>query len=100
MYGSVFKMKAKAGAKGDLISLMDDEMRTRVLKGVRASYLLDGGGDEVWGVAVFDDEKTYRENAASPEQDAAYRRMRALLQADPEWHDGAISAWTAQAAAR
>jgi len=100
MYGSVFKMKVKPGAKDDLISLMDEEMRTRVLKGIRASYLLDAGGDDVWGVAVFDDEATYRQNAASPEQDAAYRRMRALLQADPEWHDGGINAWTAQAAAR
>ena len=29
-------------------------------------------------------------NADSPAQDARYRQFRALLEADPEWHDGEI----------
>ncbi|MEX0750429.1 MAG: hypothetical protein WD359_06430 [Dehalococcoidia bacterium] len=91
MFGSVFKMQAKSGKKQDLMSLMMDDSRTP--PGARAFYLYDTGGDEVWGVAVFDDEKTYRANAESPGQDAEYRKMRDLLTADPEWHDGTIQAW-------
>lgn len=91
MFGSVFRMQAQPGKKQDLIKeMMDDSRRP---KGMRAAYLYDTGGDEVWGVAIFDDEQTYRANAESPEQDKEYRRMRALLTADPEWHDGTIQAW-------
>ena len=32
----------------------------------------------------------YFTNANNPEQDARYRSMRELLDADPEWHDGEV----------
>jgi hypothetical protein len=32
----------------------------------------------------------YRKNSESPEQDKWFRERRALLEADPEWHDGTI----------
>ena len=42
-------------------------------------------------VAVaFESEEAYRNNAATPEQDAWYRRMLEHLEGDPEWHDGEI----------
>jgi len=91
MFGSVFRMQVQPGKKHDLIKEMMGD--SRPTPGMRAAYLYDTGGDEVWGVAVFDDEKTYRANAESPEQNKEYERMRALLAADPEWHDGAIHAW-------
>jgi len=34
--------------------------------------------------------ETYHANAASPEQHARYLRLRALLTAEPEWHDGEV----------
>ena len=40
-------------------------------------------------MAVFADERAYRRNAAAPEQDAWYRRLREALEADPVWEDGA-----------
>ncbi len=89
MFGSVFKMQAKPGKKQDLINLMmaqDD----RSPEGMVSAYMFDAAGDELWGVAVFADEKTYRANAASPDQDAQYQKMRALLAADPEWHDATV----------
>ena len=92
MFGSVFRMKAQAGKKDALIKLMTAE-DDRTPAGMRAAYIYDTGGDEVWGVAVFDDEKTYRANAESPEQDQEYQKMRALLAADPEWHDGNVTPW-------
>ena len=89
MFGSVFRMQAKPGKKAELISTMTDDSRTP--KGMRGAYLYDTGGDEVWGVAIFEDEKAYRDNAASPDQDEQYREVRDLLVADPEWHDGTIT---------
>jgi hypothetical protein len=92
MFGSVFRMRVQPGKKQELIkTMMEDDGRSPA--GMRAAYLYDTGGDEVWGVAVFDDEKTYRANAEDPAQDKEFQKMRALLVADPEWHDGNITAW-------
>jgi hypothetical protein len=85
-------MQARPAKKSELLKQFTGE-GGRVPAGMKAAYAFDGGGDEVWGVAVFADEKAYRENASSPEQDAEYRKMRELLVADPEWHDGTVSAW-------
>jgi len=70
-------------------------MRLRAVPGFRSAYIYDTGGDELWGVAVFENEKSYRDNASDPAQDESYSKLRALLQADPEWHDGLIQAWQA-----
>ena len=35
-------------------------------------------------------QRAYQANAASPEQDARYQKLRALLARDPEWHDGEV----------
>jgi hypothetical protein len=90
MFGSIFRMQAKPGKKQELLAQFTDTSG-RVPPGMRAAYAFDTGGDEVWGVAVFDDEKSYRANAADPAQDAEFRKWRDLLTADPEWHDGTIS---------
>ena len=42
---------------------------------------------EVWLVAMFEDEESYRNNAESRVQHAEYLTLRAFLQQDPEWHD-------------
>jgi hypothetical protein len=91
MYGSVFRMRPKSDMRDQLFETMMSDGRP---KGMVAAYLLaeDGSGD-AWGFAVFEDEKSYRDNANDPDQDAAYRRFRELLDADPEWHDGSIDAF-------
>lgn len=91
MFGSVFKMQAQSGKKKELIDLMMGDSRTAT--GMKAAYLYDTAGDEVWGVAIFEDEKSYRANADSPEQNKEYEQMRALLTSDPEWHDGSVLAF-------
>jgi hypothetical protein len=94
MYGSVFRMRPKSGMAQQLRETMTSNDRRP--KGMVAAYVLsEDSGDAVWGFAVFEDEKSYRDNAADPEQDAAYRRFRELLEADPEWHDGSIEAFRA-----
>ena len=89
MYGSIFKMRPKSGKSQELRDVM--LTMDRRPKGMVTAYLLneDSAGN-VWGLAVFQDEKTYRDNAADPGQDAQYQKFRALLDSDPEWHDGNI----------
>jgi len=43
-------------------------------------------------VAVFQDRDSYYANAADPEQDRWYRRLRDHLAEDPVWEDGEIIA--------
>lgn len=90
MFGSVFKMRPKAGKAAELQQVMMGSPRRP--KGMMTAYLLteDAAGD-VWGFAVFEDEKTYRDNAADPAQGEQYQKFRPLLEADPEWHDGTIA---------
>lgn len=90
MYGSAFKMRPKPGMAGQLGDVMMGNPRRP--KGMLAAYLLtEGASGDVWGFAVFEDEKSYRDNASDPAQDAQYQKFRPLLESDPEWHDGAIT---------
>ena len=45
---------------------------------------------ELFLVAIFESRQAYWANAQSPEQDRRYLELRALLDSDPEWHDGEI----------
>ena len=91
MFGTIYRMKVKPGKKdGATRAMMED---VREIEGFVSAYVYDTGGDELWGVAVFRDEESYRANANDPEQDKWYRRLREHLEADPEWHDGSIRAW-------
>jgi hypothetical protein len=87
MYGTVAHLKVKPGAIDSL-----NRMENRKPEGYVASYVfrLDQNPDEVILVAIFEDERSYRANADSPEQDREYRDLRSHLSADPEWHDGEI----------
>ena len=42
---------------------------------------------EIWMLAMFADEESYRNNSESRAQHAEYLTMRACLQRDPEWRD-------------
>ena len=39
---------------------------------------------------MFEDKASYMANADDPAQNERYMEFRALMEADPEWHDGAI----------
>jgi hypothetical protein len=69
---------------------MQSRMGSRTPKGFVKAYSVESG-DDIWVMAIFEDEASYRANASSPEQDRDYQEMRALLDADPEWHDGVIT---------
>ncbi len=91
-FGSIFRMAVQPGRKDELKKLMTGQRPTGI-KGMRSVHLFDTGGDEVWGVAVFTNEKSYRDNANSAEQNQRYMEMRRLLQQDPEWHDANVQSF-------
>ena len=91
MYGTLARMKATKENQQKLREMMDPSSQRQV-EGFRASYVVtpDQRDDEIWLLAVFEDEASYKKNAASPEQDKEFRAYRALLEDDPEWIDGTI----------
>lgn len=93
MYGTVARMRMKAGAEERLTALMRgyDQLH---MPGYRTTlmYQMDTDPREVYIAVVFDSKDSYDQNADSPEQDARYREMLTLLEGEPEWHDGAIVA--------
>jgi quinol monooxygenase YgiN len=92
-FGSVFRMKPKPGQKQAVIDHLLTRRELKDVDGFLAAYVYDSG-DELWGAAVFRDEKAYRDNANDPEQNKSYEKLRAMLEVDPEWHDGTVQSLT------
>lgn len=92
MYGSIFRMRVKSGQEQSVIDAFAqwEEERKPKVKGALAGLVMkpDGKPGDLIGVAVFEDKAAYRANADDPEQDRWYRKLRELLEADPEWEDG------------
>ena len=91
MYGTVARLRVKPGME-DKFSAFGQEVNTNQPPGYVSSYVyrMDADPSEYYVVVVFESKEAYHANATSPEQDVQYRKMRELLAADPEWHDGTI----------
>lgn len=91
MYGTVARMRVKAGMEQRMMDLMH-EFEGLDVPGSRhiIVYRMDANPNEYMMAVVFDSRDAYMANAASPEQDARYREYREFLDSDPEWHDGEI----------
>ncbi len=93
MYGTVARMQAKPGAEQQLLQQLRDFEEAKVPGFVMTHvFQMDADPSVLYMAVVFDSKEAYWANARSPEQDARYQQMRALLAADPEWHDGEIVA--------
>jgi hypothetical protein len=92
-FGSVFRMKPKPGKKAELLKLFTTD-DGRKIDGFIVAHAIDAG-DEVWGVAVFRDEASYRKNADDPKQHEEFLKMMELIESEPEWHDGTIESMQA-----
>lgn len=92
MWGTVARMRAKSGQAQAFTDLNSAELEARRPAGLVNTTVYQSASDpqEFWMAVVFESEQAYRANADQPEQDAWYRRMRDLLESDPEWHDGEI----------
>jgi heme-degrading monooxygenase HmoA len=91
MYGSVSRWRVKDGKQAELEALAAELMRERA-PGSRAVYVYRSDSDpaEYWVAGIFDSRDAYTSNSASPEQTERFRRLRELMAADPEWHDGEV----------
>jgi heme-degrading monooxygenase HmoA len=90
MYGTIAKFNVVPGKEQELMDLFSGGPAQPNGFIASAVYRADAGSGEYWIAVVFDSKESYRANAESPEQDAEYRQWRALLTADPEWHDGEV----------
>jgi quinol monooxygenase YgiN len=92
MYGTIARFRLKPGKGAELAELLQ-EFEEENIPGVISEYIyqMDADPQEYYMAVIFEDKDQYMLNADSPEQDERYRRMRALLEDDPEWHDGEIA---------
>ena len=91
MYGTVARWRVKEGKQDELERLSNELMSDRPA-GSRAVYVYRSDSDprEYWVAGVFESKDVYTANSASPEQGERFRRLRELMDADPEWHDGEV----------
>jgi len=86
-----WKMKLKPGKLDEMQKMMAGGAEEDRLKKAGWVATITGSrkdnSDEVWGTVVWDNSDNYYKNAESPEQNAWFEKMRALLTADPEWFD-------------
>jgi len=90
MYGTIARMRVLPGKEAELEQVITQGARE--IPGFLFAYVyrLDDSPQDLMLVVGFDGKDTYHTNAQSPEQHEAYEAYRALLEADPEWHDGEI----------
>ena len=91
MYGTVARIRIRPGVEAELERLSREQAPHT--EGFRFQHVfrLDDDPQTAYLVVGFDSKEAYRANAASPEQHARYEAYRALLEEDPEWHDGEIA---------
>jgi len=89
MYGTIARVEINPEKIGEVQAL---SRRITLAPGQvgRYIYQMDANPNELFLVAIFESREAYYANAASPEQHERFMELRALLTADPEWHDGEI----------
>ena len=91
MYGTVAKMRIKAGMEQKMRELAASDGMTKIdgLVGTTV-YKMDADPNVLFMAVVFIDKDAYVKNANSPEQNARYEEFVALLEGPPEWNDGEV----------
>ena len=97
MYGTIASGRVKKDRLRDLMALgkeWDAKERRRAV-GYLSSEMLwsDAQDGRFMFVVRFLNKERYVANAASPEQDAFYQKLRECLDADPVWFDGEFGRW-------
>lgn len=92
MYGTIFRMKIKAGQEQKVVDLFQEWERDRKpnTKGAIGGLVMkpDNSSGELIGVAVFSDKASYIANADNPEQDRWFQKVMESLESEPTWEDG------------
>ncbi len=92
MYGTVARTHVKPENRAKLGEVMEHQRpSSTVVSGYVGGYVLyENDSDTGWLFAIFEDKASYDKNADDPAQDKRYMEVRALMEDDPEWHDGEI----------
>jgi quinol monooxygenase YgiN len=91
MYGTVARSRVKPENREKLTQVLTRQMAGGTPPGFIAAYsLFENDSDTAWMFAVFEDRASYDKNADDPKQNEMYVEYRALMEEDPEWHDGTI----------
>lgn len=91
MYGTVARMRVKAGSVTDFQQIAQEIGVGRAPGQVAVyAYQLDRDPREFIMVAMFESKEAYVANAQSPEQHARFMRLMQVLDGEPEWNDGEV----------
>ncbi|MBI3648712.1 MAG: antibiotic biosynthesis monooxygenase [Actinobacteria bacterium] len=91
MYGTVARVRVKPENREALLKVFEEQGYQMKVEGfVTSNVLFENEGDVAWLFAVFEDRASYDRNAGDPGQHERYLEYRALMEEDPEWHDGEI----------
>lgn len=91
MYGTIATFRIKPGMDAELERLSREanaEIPGFVFQHV---YRMDADPLTLYLVVGFESKAAYTKNAESPAQHSRYEAYQALLEGDPEWHDGEIA---------
>lgn len=91
MYGTVVRLTLLPGKEAEMQALADD-YAAETVPGYLGEYVyrMDAEPNVYYMMALFESRDAYHANAQSPAQHARYLKFRALLAAEPEWHDGEV----------
>jgi len=91
MYGSVARTSVKPENRDKLRETFTRQMAGSPPPGFVTAYtLFENEGNTAWMFAVFEDRASYEKNADDPKMNEMYVEYRALMEDEPEWHDGDI----------
>lgn len=94
MFGTVTKLRLRDDVSEDQLKELTRQIESdRPSSGVSVTLLRERDNPRtLWVMGAFESEDAYRRNAESPEQTARFERIRALIDGQPEWHDGDVLA--------
>lgn len=91
MYGTCARTRVKPENREKLTEVFRRQSYDTGVPGYVTSYaLFENDSDAAWLFAVFEDRASYDKNADDPVQHERYVEYRALMEDEPEWHDGEI----------
>lgn len=90
MFGSCARTRVKPENRQALRELMERQDYRNVEGFVKSFLLWEKDSDVAWMFAIFENRELYYKNADDPAQNDRYLEFRALLEEDPEWHDGEV----------
>lgn len=92
MFGTISRWRLRADVTdeqlNDALAMMRDDRPASSVAIIVYRSVSDSR--EIWVAGAFESCEAYAANAATPEQNARFTRIRALLDGEPEWHDGDV----------